>query len=113
VPSDNIARAINRGEKGEELLESLILEAYGPEGVALLIEAITDSKNRTIMEVKTLLKEHGAKWAEPGSVRWAFDGNTPKFPQPVGQEGREALARLVEALQAHDDIQNVITNIKP
>ena len=68
VPQETIARSITRSGEGMSL-ETLTLEAYGPEGAALLIEAITDGRNRTIMEVKTLLKTHGAKWAEPGSVR--------------------------------------------
>lgn len=116
VPGENIARAIDRGRKGEETLETLMLEAYGPEGVALFMEAVTDSKNRTIMEIKMLLKERDAKWAEPGSVRWAFapaangQGWVAKFLQPITSEGKEALAGLLAALESHDDIQSVVTN---
>jgi YebC/PmpR family DNA-binding regulatory protein len=119
VPGENISRAIERGGHGEEALEPLTLEAYGPEGAALLIEAVTDSKNRTIMDVKLILKDHSAKWAEPGSVRWAFEPRSPeegggwraKFPQPLSSAGRESLAKLVAALETHDDIQSVVTNV--
>lgn len=119
VPQENIARAIHRGSKGEELLETLTLEAYGPEGIALLIEAVSDSKNRTIMEVKMLLKEKNAKFAEPGSVQWAFEsaptgeghGWRAKFPQPISVEGRRDLTELVDALEALGDIQAVTTNV--
>lgn len=116
VPGENIARAIDRGKKGEEILETLTLEAYSSEGVAILIEAVTESKNRTIMEVKAILKDHGAKWAEPGSVRWAFEpqggegGWRAKFPQPLSAPERAALSALIEALEAHDDVQSVATN---
>lgn len=110
IPNENIARAIARSGKGDEILETITIEAYGPEGVALLIDAATDNKNRTVMEIKTLLKNHGAKWAEPGSVRWAFSGGVATFTQSLTPETREALARLVAALESHADILNVTTN---
>lgn len=115
VPRDNIIRAIERGRRGEEGdLHPLTLEAYGPEGVALLIEAVTESKNRTIMEIKAILKEHEAKWAEPGSVRWAFSENgTPVFSHPLTREGNAALQKLIAALEAHDDVTRIITNAAP
>lgn len=118
VPGENISRAIDRGGKGEESLESLTLEAYGPEGTAIIIGCLTDSKNRTIMEIKLLLKDHNAKWAEPGSVRWAFEPQTAeegggwraKFPQAISSTGKTSLGELVVALEEHDDVQNVATN---
>jgi transcriptional/translational regulatory protein YebC/TACO1 len=117
VPQENIARAIHRGNRGEETLETLTLEAYGPEGIALLIEGVTDNKNRTIMEIKTLLKARGAKFAEPGSVRWAFEMERgswrAKFPQTISPGNREALKELVGALESHDDVQSVATNAAP
>lgn len=118
VPQENIERAIGRGTRGEETLERLTVEAYGPEGIAVIIEAITDSKNRTLMEVKNILKDHGAKFAEQGSVQWAFSSETasgtrewkPKFPQSISPEGGNALRALVEALEANEDVQGVTTN---
>ncbi len=117
VPKDNIDRAVARAAGAAEALEELTMEAYGPGGVALLIQAITDNKNRTVAEVKSLLKDHGGKWAEPGSVRWAFEetGGEPraKFPQEVPEEAREKLAALLAALENSDDIQHVLTNANP
>ena len=114
VPNENIERAISKGARGEETLEPLILESYGPEGAAIFIEALTDSKNRTIMEIKTLLKDHGAKWAEAGSVRWAFELREgtwhSKFSQSISAKAAGELAALVAALEAHENVQSVTTN---
>ena len=118
VPAENIARAIKRASESGASVEELLMEAYGPGGVALLIEATTDSKNRTVAEVKKVLVDHGGKWAEPGSVRWAFEpapaggemGWHAKFPQPVPDESASALGKLIEALESHNDVQAVHTN---
>jgi len=75
MPKENIDRAVNRGS-GElddgKKLDEIFCEAYGPGGSALLIQAITDNKNRTLAELRHLLQEHGAKMADTGSVRWMF-----------------------------------------
>lgn len=118
VPSENIERAVKRAKESGGALEELTLEAYGPGGTALLIEAITDNKNRTIPEIKKILNAEGAKWAEPGSVRWAFSeasadkrGNwTAKFLQKLNKEDAEKLNVLVGALEDNDDVQKVYTN---
>jgi YebC/PmpR family DNA-binding regulatory protein len=75
MPKGNIERAIKKGtgELVGEQLEELLMEAYGPGGVALLIEAVSDNRNRTTSEIKhILIKTHG-KPASEGSVRWMFD----------------------------------------
>lgn len=113
VPNENIERAIKKSST-EKALEEIVIEAYGPEKAALMIEAITDNRNRTLAEVRHLLSEHGAKAADPGSVRWLFDkgdnGWKPKFIQPLSPEGGEKFAILLRALEEHPDVQNVITN---
>lgn len=116
VPQDNIERAISKASEAKNL-ENLVIEAYGPGGSAIIIEAITDNKNRTIAEVKTILNENGAKIANPGSALWAFDppaggkGWQAKFPQPASEDEKKQLTKLIEALLNHDDIQNVYDNI--
>ena len=114
VPQENIARAISRAEEATENLEELVIEAYAPDGVAVLVEAVTDSRNRTVAEIKKLLDDYGGKWAEQGSVRWAFEKNNggwePKFTHAVTPAGREALEKLVRALENHDDVARVYTN---
>jgi len=75
LPKDNIERAIARAAgrgDGAELYEFLY-EATAPGGIALLIEGITDNKNRTLNEIKHLLSERGGRLADPGSVAWNFE----------------------------------------
>ena len=75
VPNDNIDRAIKRGAGiGGEAVEytSITYEAYGPNGVALMIECLTDNKNRAAAEVRTALSRNGGTLADPGSVAYNF-----------------------------------------
>lgn len=76
VPKDNIERAIKKGTgevKDGVIFEEIMYEGFGPHGVALLIEALTDNKNRTVSEVKHILTKHGGSMAGPGSVQWQFE----------------------------------------
>jgi len=75
LPKENIERAIKRGTgelKGARL-EAMSYEAYGPGGIALIIEGITDNKNRTLSELRQILQKYGGKLAEAGSVKWLFE----------------------------------------
>lgn len=74
MPKDNIERAIKRGtgELGGAQLESVTYEIYGPKGSAILVEALTDNKNRTSGEVKAVLNRSGGKLASPGAVAYLF-----------------------------------------
>src|SRR3954449_5971787 len=76
MPKDNIERAVAKGT-GEgvdtDAIESVVYEGYGPGGVALLIEALTDNRNRTGSVVRHLLSKHGGNLGEPGSVSYLFD----------------------------------------
>jgi YebC/PmpR family DNA-binding regulatory protein len=76
MPKDNIERAVAKGT-GEgvdaEQIETVLYEAYGPGGVALLIEAVTDNRNRTGSEVRHLLSKNGGSLGEPGSVSYLFE----------------------------------------
>ena len=76
MPKDNIQRAIDKGTGAgadAENWETVVYEGYGPGGVALLIEAMTDNRNRTGSEVRHLLSKHGGNLGEPGSVAYLFD----------------------------------------
>ena len=75
MPKENVERAIKRGtgELAGERLESFVFEAYGPEGIALIIEGITDNKNRTLGDLKKILTQYNGKLAGEGSVRWMFE----------------------------------------
>jgi YebC/PmpR family DNA-binding regulatory protein len=75
MPNDNIQRAIKRGsgDAGGAALEELVLEGYGPAGVALMVESLTDNKNRTVSDVRHLITKYGGNLGEPGCVAWMFD----------------------------------------
>jgi len=75
MPKDNIERAIKRGTgelKGEELSE-VVYEGYAPNGVALLVQVLTDNKNRTVADVRRILTRQGGTLAEAGAVAWQFE----------------------------------------
>jgi YebC/PmpR family DNA-binding regulatory protein len=74
MPADNIKRAIQRGtgELPGVTYEEISFEGYGPGGVAVLIEAMTDNKNRTLPEIRTIFSKHGGNLGESGSVRFLF-----------------------------------------
>jgi len=117
VPQENIDRAVTRAKEAGENLDDLIFEAYGLGGTAILIHAISDNKNRAVQEIKLILKEHGGKWAETGSVQWAFEPETKgsnewkaKFPVKISDEEKEYLSNLIETLEENDNVQNVYTN---
>jgi YebC/PmpR family DNA-binding regulatory protein len=76
MPKDNIERAIAKGtgEGGEvDAIETVVYEGYGPGGVAVLVEALTDNRNRTGADVRHAFSKHGGSLGEPGSVAYLFD----------------------------------------
>jgi YebC/PmpR family DNA-binding regulatory protein len=75
MPADNIKRAIQRGtgELPGVSYEEVTYEGYGPGGAALIIEALTDNKNRTVGEIRHLLSKHGGNLGESNSVAWMFE----------------------------------------
>jgi len=76
LPKENIERAIKKGsgeESAGEKLEAVSFEAFGPGGVALIIEGITDNKNRTLGEIKQILSQNNGKLVGEGAVRWLFE----------------------------------------
>lgn len=114
VPSDNIARAVKKASEAGKELEELIFEAYGPGGAALLISAFSDNSNRAVQEIKTTLNENDGKWAEPGSVRWAFEkigeGWSPKFETTIPPDEKIKMEKLVASLMELDFVQDIFTN---
>ncbi|MFQ6122292.1 MAG: YebC/PmpR family DNA-binding transcriptional regulator [Dehalococcoidales bacterium] len=75
MPLDNIERAIKRGSGGLEgaSLTELVLEGYGPNGTAILVKALSDNRNRTIQDVRSIFSRHGGSLGENGCVAWLFD----------------------------------------
>ncbi|MHB8651899.1 MAG: YebC/PmpR family DNA-binding transcriptional regulator [Minisyncoccota bacterium] len=115
MPAENIERAIKKGtgdDAGE--MERVVYEAYGPGGAALIIEGLTDSKNRTAAEIKHTLSKHGFALAAQGSALWAFthtpEGWVPQNEIILSSQEATALEQLINALEESDDVQEVFTN---
>jgi YebC/PmpR family DNA-binding regulatory protein len=90
VPNDNIDRAVKRGsgaETGGADYQTIMYEGYGPSGVAMLIECLTDNRNRAAMEVRTAMTRNGGSLADPGSVSFLFN-RKGVVVVPKAQEGR-------------------------
>lgn len=119
MPKDNIDRAVTKGtskEAGE--LEQVVYEFYGPGGTAILVDALTDNKNRTTQEVKHLLTKNGFELETPGSAMWAFtkspDGSF-KANEPlmdVSGDAETNLQTILETLDEHEDVQQIYTNAR-
>jgi transcriptional/translational regulatory protein YebC/TACO1 len=117
MPKENIERAIAKGagkDAGE--LERVTYEAFGPGGSAMIVVALTDSRNRATQEVRHALSKRGYELGGPGSASWAFsrlpDGSylagEPRVS--LSPEDEEALSSLLDALDELDDVEEVFTN---
>jgi len=120
MPKENIERAIERGSgtaTEAKQLEELMCEAYGPGGTAILIQAITDNKNRTIAELRHLLESHDAKMANSGSVAYMFKEvgciTVPKtnwtddLSLEVIEKGAEEIKELADEIELYTSINNL------
>ncbi len=103
MPLENIERAIKRasGEGGAANLVEFTLEGYGPSGVAVLIEALSDNRNRTVQEVRSLLSRHGGSLGESGCVAWLFDSRGV-ITVEVGERGEDDVALMAIDAGAED-----------
>ena len=115
MPNDTIDRAIKKATTDNSAaMENITYESYGPGGVAILIESLTDNRNKAAQEVKAILVKHGFELASPGSASWAFtkgpEGLVPNMTMPLEDADIEKLHALVEALEENDEVQEVFTN---
>jgi YebC/PmpR family DNA-binding regulatory protein len=117
MPKDNIERAIKRGTgelKGESI-EEIVYEAFGPGGIMMIIKTLTDNRNRTVSEIKTILGKFEAKLGGPGSVMWNFDFSNleykPRNTTAIDEKTKEQYEKLLEALDENEDIQEVYDNL--
>ena len=115
MPKDNIERAIAKGTGeggGAEAIESVLYEGYGPGGVAILVEALTDNRNRTGADVRHAFSKHGGSLGEPGSVAYLFD-KKGTIVIDAGRYSEDELMVAVEAgaedIATDDDVFEVIT----
>lgn len=115
MPKDNIDRAIKKGTgeiEGEQIVEYLY-EGYGPHGVALLIEAATDNKNRTVSEIRNLLDKANGSFGAPNSVAWKFARKGRISVPKKGTTEDKLTEQVIEAggedVQDGGDVYNVLT----
>jgi len=139
MPNDNIERAIQRGSgtlEGETL-DEVTFEGYGPGGVGLLVQVVTNNRNRIVSEIRHMLSKNGGNMAETGAVGWMFDrkgdilamekvrealtaagikpssaevGFIPKnYVKLTGAQAQQ-MVRMMETLEDHDDVQHVYAN---
>lgn len=104
MPSDNIDRAIKRGtgeDKDGATLEQVTYEGFGPNGVAVIVEAVTDNRNRTVSELRHAFSRHGGSLGESGSVNWQFD-RVAFFAFAAQGKSEEELFELVVEAGADD-----------
>ncbi len=115
MPSDNIERAIKKGKGGEGgEMETIIYEGYGPGGCGIMIEALTDNRNKAAAEIKHIFTKNGLILGTPGSAGWNFDktseGYIPKMTTALDDEDLEKLERIIDELEDNDEVQNVYTS---
>ena len=115
MPNDTIDRAVKKAMTDNSAsMETIVYESYGPGGVAILIEALTDNRNKAAQEIKHILSLGGYELASPGSASWAFkktnEGWDATTTMPLEDADIELLAKLVEELEANEEVQNVYTN---
>ena len=105
MPAETIERAIKRGSGGGDgtTLEEITYEGYGPGGVAILVEAMTDNRNRTVAEVRNVLKGGGGTLGESGSVAWQFDNRGVISIEPDGADPDELALLALDA--GADDVR--------
>src|SRR5579875_2850637 len=115
MPKDNIERAIAKGT-GEgvdaDQIETVLYEGYGPGGVALLIQAVTDNRNRTGADVRHALNKHGGNLGEPGSVGYLFDKRGVIVVDGSRYDEEDLLGAVdagAEDIVLDDDVYEVIT----
>ena len=118
MPGDVIERAIKKASEPGVHMEKIAYETYGPGGVGIIVETLTDSRNRTAQDIKHILTKNGFELASIGSVAWSFTKEKtpegiiwkPNMFIPVSDTDLELLDKLVDELEENDDVQDVYTN---
>lgn len=108
MPNDNIKRAIDRGsgKNGAQTVEELLYEAYGPGGIGIVIEALSDNRNRTGSDIKAALNKYGSSLAGSGAVLYQFEKKVViRFKKDINITNDELMLMAIEA--GVDDIQEV------
>lgn len=116
MPADTIKRAINKGTGAEAgaALEEVLYEGYGPAGVAILVEAVTDNRNRTAADIRSIFSKYGGNMGESGSVGFLFDkkGLIAVKKDAIGEDDLMGLvldAGAEDLKTDKDDVYEVVT----
>ncbi len=115
MPKDNIERAIVKGTGGgaeADAIESVLYEGYGPGGVAVLVEALTDNRNRTGADVRHMFSKNGGSLGEPGSVAYLFDKKGTIVIDATSYSEDELMVAVeagAEDITADEDVFEVVT----
>lgn len=118
MPQDNITRAIKKGTGELEGVnyEEITYEAYAPHGVAVMIECVTDNRNRTVAELRHLISKHNGNLGESGSVAWMFERKgvitLPKDNHTEDDVMEVILDAGADDLKTEDEFFEVITSIE-
>jgi YebC/PmpR family DNA-binding regulatory protein len=99
MPKDNIERAIQRGSGAGsgEAFAAIVYEGYGPNGVAIIVEALTDNRNRTAADVRRIFTKHGGSLAQPGAVAWMFERRGAVVVDGAKYTEDDVMAAAIEA----------------
>ena len=99
MPSENIERAIKRGsgETEASALTEIKFEGYGPSGIAVLVEALTDNRNRTVQDVRRLFTRHGGNLGETGCVSWLFENRGVITVESNASDAEGVVLRAIDA----------------
>lgn len=116
MPKDTIERAVKKGLGADVAdLEAITYEAYGPGGSAMIIETLSDNRNRIAGEVRHIFTKSGLELGTPGSVAWAFTKSegewVPNNPIELSDSDLEKLSNLIDTLDENEDVQKVYTNV--
>jgi len=108
MPLDNIERAIKRGSGQAEgaILVEMVLEGYGPSGVAILVQALSDNRNRTLQEVRNIFTRQGSNLGEAGCVAWLFDSRGLITVETNGKDAEELALEAIDAGAEDVKIEN-------
>jgi YebC/PmpR family DNA-binding regulatory protein len=115
MPKDNIERAIKKGtgaDQDADAFEAIVYEGYGPAGVAMLVEALTDNRNRTGSEVRHIFTKHNGNLGEPGSVNWIFEKKGEIFVDSSRYSEDDLMAAIdagAEDVALDGDVFEVVT----
>ena len=117
MPTENIERAIKRASGGADaaVLIEMTLEGYGPHGVAVLVKALADNRNRSIQEVRCLFTRHGGSLGESGCVSWMFENKGVISVELAGADADELALEAIDAgaedVNTGDDYLEIYTRV--